>query len=94
MFEDLKASIEKTSGKYVLKINQIYYRRFDVGTFQQLLYVVPDFYSYDWVKKMGSYQQFTLLIDFKGEANVTQKFLDERVSTVKTRLLNEANQHY
>jgi hypothetical protein len=33
MFEDLKASIEKTSGKYVLTFNQIYYRRFDVGTF-------------------------------------------------------------
>lgn len=58
IFEELKESVEKTYG-----------RRFEVSNFQQILYIAPDFYSYQWVKKPRAYQQYTLNIDFGSEVN-------------------------
>ena len=51
-------------GSKYSSFNDSLYRRFDVSGFQQLLYLVPEFYSYQWVKKKDAYQQYTLLIDF------------------------------
>jgi DNA replication factor CDT1 like len=53
MFEDLKNSVEKTYG-----------RQFDIGVFQQIMYVAPSFYVYSWIKKPKTYNQYSLIIDF------------------------------
>ena len=67
-----------------------------MNLFQQLLYIAPEFYSYQWIKKPRAYQQYTLSIDFAGNvpAQLSQGQLDERQSIFKNRLLELTKSHH
>jgi DNA replication factor CDT1 like len=76
-FDEIKTSIERTNGK-----------QFDLTSFKQILFIVPDYYMHRWEQYSSKDPQLVIELPQLGVSNQAS-FIEQRNQAFKEKLIEK-----